>query len=31
LLAGCGDDDETAPMINEVAYAAKDNKNTRRF
>ena len=25
LLAGCGDDDETAPMINEVAYTAADN------
>ena len=24
LLAGCGDDDETAPMINEVAYTAAD-------
>ncbi len=24
LLAACGDDDETAPMINEVAYAAAD-------
>jgi hypothetical protein len=24
LLAACGDDDETAPMSNEVAYAAAD-------
>ena len=24
LLAACGDDDETAPMINEVAYTAAD-------
>ena len=24
LLAGCGGDDETAPMINEVAYTAAD-------
>ena len=24
LLAGCGDDDETAPMINEVAYTVAD-------
>ena len=24
LLAGCGDDDETAPMINAVAYTAAD-------
>ena len=24
LLAGCGDDDETAPMINEVAYTSAD-------
>ena len=25
LLAGCGGDDETAPMINEVAYTAADS------
>ena len=24
LLAACGDDDDTAPMINEVAYTAAD-------
>ena len=24
LLAACGDDDETEPMINEVAYVAAD-------
>ena len=24
LLVACGDDDETAPMINEVAYTAAD-------
>ena len=25
LIAACGDDDETAPMINEVTYTAADD------